>query len=174
MPTLPLRTIYLIRHGIAEERREDKDDASRALTPAGREKTLRVAQQLYHLGLRFEAIATSPLVRAQQTAEILAQSGLSPTLHTLESLAPQGCLAEALAWFDQYPDTTTLACVGHEPDLGQWALQLLSGAPPTPDAEALGPLELKKAGVIGLQVPAQQAIGHSRLFWLTPPRLLLG
>ena len=60
-----------------------------------------------------------------------------------------------------------LALVGHEPDLSQWAELLIWG-------EAKGVLQLKKAGIIGIEIPDHiDPIGNSILFWLTPPRLLL-
>lgn len=63
--------LYLIRHGIAAERGTYPKDEERPLTEKGRAKTQKVAQRLYALGLRFDFILTSPLVRARQTAEIL-------------------------------------------------------------------------------------------------------
>jgi phosphohistidine phosphatase len=56
--------------------------------------------------------------------------------------------------------------VGHEPSLGEWAECLVWG-------EARGRLRLKKAGVIGINVPLDDPIGNSELFWLVPPRVLV-
>ena len=66
-------TVYLLRHGIAVERgRGDvQTDAARPLTPAGRRKLRRVAVAMRAMELSFDAILSSPLVRAQQTAEVI-------------------------------------------------------------------------------------------------------
>jgi phosphohistidine phosphatase len=69
--------LYLIRHGIAEDKQPDIKDEERSLTKEGRQKTEKVAQKIKKLGLQFEVIVTSPLVRARQTAEILVADGLS-------------------------------------------------------------------------------------------------
>ena len=60
--------LYLIRHGIAQEATNDIKDGERSLTKEGRQKTEKVAKRLLNLGLNFELIATSPFVRARQTA----------------------------------------------------------------------------------------------------------
>ena len=80
--------LYLIRHGIATEQGIDSKDCDRTLTKQGQQKTWQVAQRLYQLGLRFNLILTSPLVRSRQTAEILCSSGLSSQLEIHPFLAP--------------------------------------------------------------------------------------
>ena len=158
--------LYLIRHGLAGQFGDYPDDIQRPLTPEGREKTQRVAARFLELGLRFDRILTSPLQRAQDTAQILLSAGLSETLETHDCLAPIGELATWLDWLKDRPPSN-LALVGHEPNLSQWAEQLLWG-------ECRDRLVLKKAGAIGLELPEKGSpIGNSHLFWLTPPRLIL-
>jgi phosphohistidine phosphatase len=159
-------TLYLIRHGLAVDRTPDLTDADRPLTPAGQQKTQRVAQRLVDLGIRGDRLLTSPLRRAQQTADILVAAGLAAQSQWAAYLAPGGDLAEAIADLPAEPDGVSVF-VGHEPDLSTWAERLLWG-------QAQDRLILKKAGIIGLTLPAASAdpIGHSSLFWLSPPRLL--
>ena len=163
--------VYLIRHGLAGERGSYADDTQRPLTAEGRRKTQQVAQQMRSIGLQFNLMLTSPYVRAQQTAEILMAAHLSPQLQEVEFLAHAGKLEDWLAWrqnWEERSPDSKLALVGHEPELSAWAEQLIWG-------EVRGQILLKKAGAIGLLVPTSgEAIGHSQLFWLTPPRLLLG
>jgi phosphohistidine phosphatase len=161
--------LYLIRHGLAGEFGSYADDRDRPLTPEGKTKTQQIAQRLRELNLQFDLVLTSPLVRAQQTAEILLTAGLATQLETADYLAPAGKISTWLAWLPswQASGATCLALVGHEPDLSSWAETLLWG-------KAIGALTLKKAGVIGLSLPAKGSpVGNSSLFWLTPPRLLL-
>ena len=163
--------LYLIRHGIAEEKQPDiKKDEERSLTKEGREKTEKVAQKIKKLGLQFEVILTSPLVRARQTAEILVAAGLSTIKEESTHLAPNGHISSWLKyWLEpkNYAANTQIALVGHEPDLSNWAEILLWG-------EVKNSLVLKKAGMIGIKLPEiGSPLGRSQMFWLTPPKYLL-
>jgi phosphohistidine phosphatase len=158
--------VYLIRHGIAADPQDYERDEDRPLTETGRQKTQAIAQRLKELNLQFDEISTSPLVRAHQTAEILLEADLAPQLTVSKFLAPMGSFRN---WLDQVQtlDRKTLALVGHEPDLSQWAELLVWG-------EAKGAITLKKAGMIGIDIPnPTDPIGNSSLFWLTPPRFLI-
>lgn len=161
-----MRELYLIRHGLAAQRGTYANDDERPLTEAGQKRTRQVAKRLKKLGLQFDYLLSSPLVRAQQTAEILKAEGLAQAITITTTLAPGGNL---ITWAAEYGDRPwqRLALVGHEPDLGHWAEQLVWSCQP-------GNLVVKKAAVIGLEVPeAHMTLGSARLFWLTPPRLLL-
>jgi phosphohistidine phosphatase len=162
--------LYLFRHGIAEEKSDDISDEARKLTKEGRQKTEKVAKRLVELGLKFDLILTSPLVRALATAEILMQARLSEKLIESSYLAPDGSLS---GWIEdwlipqKFSSSSKLVLVGHEPDLGNWAELLVWG-------EALGNIVLKKAGMIGIKLPENTApLGKSQMFWLTPPKYLL-
>lgn len=161
--------LYLIRHGIAQERDSAINDEARSLTKVGQDKTKAVAKRLYDLGLRFEIILTSPLTRTHQTAEILIETQLSSQLQVSTELAPNGNIHAWLNWLEKqnYQPDRKLALVGHQPDLGEWASMLVWG-------EAKDGLILKKAGIIGLNLPTMRSpIGNSQMFLLTPPKLLL-
>ncbi len=161
--------LYFIRHGIAQERDLAIQDEERSLTKVGQDKTKAVAKRLYELGLRFEIILTSPLARTHQTAEILLETQLSSQLQVSTELAPNGNIHSWLNWLAQqnYQPDRKLALVGHQPDLGEWASMLVWG-------EAKDGLILKKAGIIGLNLPTMRSpIGNSQMFLLTPPKLLL-
>jgi phosphohistidine phosphatase len=170
MDSSPLTELYFIRHGIAAKRGTYANDDERPLTDQGQDRTRAIAQRLMDLGCRVELILSSPLVRAQQTSQILLEAGLAPSLETAAALAPSGELSTWLPWLAQWQmahPISRLALVGHEPNLSDWAQQLVSG-------RQGDRWILKKAGVIGVQVPAAQAaIAHGELFWLAPPRLLL-
>ncbi|MBH8565076.1 phosphohistidine phosphatase SixA [Nostoc sp. CENA67] len=162
--------LYLIRHGIAEEKQPGLKDEQRNLTKEGRQKTEKVAHRLEKLGLQFDLILTSPLVRARQTAEILIAAGVSSQLEESTHLAPDGQISSwLLNWLEprNYSPNTQLALVGHEPCLSSWAEILLWG-------EVKASLVLKKAGMIGIKLPEiGSAVGRSQMFWMTPPKYLL-
>ena len=66
--------LYLIRHGLAEERGKDwPDDSKRPLTPEGIARLRKEARGLNEIGVGFDQIVTSPLVRARQTAEVFSE-----------------------------------------------------------------------------------------------------
>ncbi|GAB4538859.1 MAG: phosphohistidine phosphatase SixA [Pleurocapsa sp.] len=161
--------VYLIRHGIAAERGTYADDEQRPLVEKGRSKTTKVANKLLSAGLKFDLVLTSPLVRAYQTAEILQQVGLTPKIQAFDPLKPDGDIGRWLEWQQQWyqenPDRK-LALVGHQPDLGNWAELLVWGT-------IKEQLVLKKAGVIGLQMPdIGTPLCRSTLFLLTSPKWL--
>ena len=91
--------LYLIRHGIAVERENNQDDPARPLTETGEQKTLKVAQRLKAMGINFDLILTSSLLRARQTAEILQKTGLSDKLEAFSSLSPGGNINEWVDWW---------------------------------------------------------------------------
>ena len=161
--------LHLIRHGQAEDRPGGGGDAERALTPSGAKEMRRVARRLVELGVRFDRTATSPLARARQTAEALLAEGVTPVVEEEEFLAGDGTFDDLRAWLGRLRrlGARSVALVGHQPGLGEWAETLLCG-------EVRGRIQLKKAGIVALEVPdTGAAAGACRLLWMTSPRLLL-
>jgi phosphohistidine phosphatase len=175
--------LYLIRHGIAVDRDSQSmesigHDELRSLTKEGRKKVERVADRLLNLNISFDLIITSPLVRAQQTADILIERKLSTRLEISEDLKPQGNLSTWLQHWHNRPDRdalTTVALVGHEPNLSEWAELLIFG-------RVHNRLILKKSGIIGLKfTPADAdaplenrlAMGTAQIYCLVPPKLMM-
>lgn len=162
--------VYLIRHGIAAEKGTYADDEQRPLIKKGQDKTAQVAQRLVSIGLKFDLLLSSPLVRAYQTAEILQQTGLAQTIETFAPLKPDGVIDEWVEWLQQYQlehAEAKIALVGHQPDLGNWAEMLLWG-------DIKGQIEVKKAGVIGLKIPQiGTPIARSTLFLHVSPKWLI-
>ncbi len=166
--------LYLIRHGIAVNQDTiapdlRTSDRLRPLTKIGRKKTQQVAKNLQKSGLEFDAILSSPLVRAQQTAEILIAQNLCPRLELCDDLAPSGDLDSWLSWWQErsnHQQITKLALVGHEPNLSEWAELLIFG-------NIQHRLIFKKGGVIGLKFSDYTiGIGIAQLYCLIPPKYL--
>lgn len=162
------KKLYIIRHGLAGQFGDYADDAQRPLTAAGVAKTTQVALKLKGLGIEFDRLLTSPYRRAYQTAEILLQTDLVEELITCDALQPEGDFAAVLSAITASLELVkTVAIVGHEPDLSQLAERLIWG-------DVGDRLQLKKAGVICLEIPTNGIpIGHCRLLWLISPKLLL-
>ena len=167
--------LYLIRHGIAVEPTEHLPDADRPLTVRGQEKIKAIAGQLRALHLKFDRLLASPLLRAQETASLLQHQNLTKYVEPWDGLSPGQPLQGWLTWYaSERSDTLQhLALVGHEPDLSTWANQLLWGIPGESD-RCESPLQLKKAGIIGVEIPdnipAKELPGKTQLFWLMAPR----
>jgi phosphohistidine phosphatase len=164
--------LYLIRHGIAEDLALQNldliaSDEARSLTQIGRKKMAQVADRIYKSELKFNLIMTSPLVRARQTADILIDTRLSNRLEISLDLAPTGNLQSWLTnWESRSPNKsfTTIALVGHEPNLSEWSELLIFG-------KIYHRLILKKGGMIGLKFPTDKIeIGTAQLYCLIPPK----
>jgi phosphohistidine phosphatase len=158
--------LYLVRHAIAHERNPKKwpDDGLRPLTRRGTRRFEQTAR-----GLRRAppaAVYTSPLVRAVQTAEILARCARWPAHEVLHELEPHCPPAELLHALSALTPPQTAALVGHEPMLGKLAAFLLAG----PQGKPL--FEFKKGGVACLESENGLRPGAFRLLWLATPRLL--
>jgi phosphohistidine phosphatase len=161
--------IYLIRHGIALERGVLAQDEDRPLTNKGTEKTIQVARRLAQQGLQFDLICHSPLLRAQQTAEILKAENLGDRLWETTTLAPDGNIQD---WIEQWrqlsiaEENTRVALVGHQPNLGLWAEQWVWG-------QESNKIVLKKAGIIGIDFSDRSLkLGSGELFVLVSPKWL--
>jgi phosphohistidine phosphatase len=153
--------LVLIRHGIAEKKGSDKPDEERRLTDEGNQKMRTIARGLARLLPGAEAIYSSPLVRAVETAQWVARAyGGKLTVETTAALKP-GAGAEA---FRELLRTSRAECaffVGHEPDLTALMLDLAR-------MSSQGELELKKGGCYGLEV--ENGAG-TLIFMLTPSML---
>jgi phosphohistidine phosphatase len=157
--------LYLVRHAIAAARgAEWPDDRRRPLTDRGRAKFKRATAGLKGLGLTMDEVLTSPLLRARQTAELLA-GGLAecPPVGTLEALAPGHSPSQLISGLARLEGRRRLALVGHEPGLGELAAFLTGSRRAIP---------LRKGGVCRIDVhhPLGRACGV--LVWLVTPRIL--
>jgi phosphohistidine phosphatase len=108
--------IYLLRHGIAEERSSSGRDADRRLTEEGREKLHKVLECARAAGVSPSVILTSPLRRAIETAEMAAHDlGYQGKLVRTEALAPGASPQELWQEFREHRDESSLLAAGHEP-----------------------------------------------------------
>lgn len=109
------KRLILIRHGKAAPYAET--DFSRPLLPSGREKVLSSAQMLLKQNIKPNLFLASPLLRAQQTAEIIAQT-LQISFQTEEDLdgrlSAQGLFNLAKQHLQQ---KDCLLLVGHNPNM---------------------------------------------------------
>ena len=167
--------LFILRHGIALDRASPlaSDDAARPLTPKGRKRLARIAEELLKLGYEFDWIVTSPLVRAAETAEIISASAASqkpkPPVDVCNALShgrsPEDVLADVLALLAKNPERRSVMLVGHEPDLSALAGRLIGAGR---DAN----LEFKKGGCCLIEYDGLPARYAGRLVWWLTPRVL--
>jgi len=161
--------LVLVRHAIAEDRetfaRSDRDDADRPLTPEGRDKMRRGAIGLKELVPEVDTLASSPLKRAFDTADIIARVYGGLKVERAGELAPGTPLERALAWVAGLPGRGTVMVVGHEPDLSRLVCALL--------ASSNGPfLEFRKGAACLLEFTGPVARGGATLDWFLGPKHL--
>ena len=162
MATLEL---YLIRHGVAAERGEDfPDDSKRPLTNAGISRLRKEAKALDALGVAFDHIITSPLVRTKQTADIFAETLKSkPSVSQSDALAPAGTSTAVVQELAKHMRKGRIALVGHEPNIGELAARLIG---------ARMPFEFKKGAICRIDFEVFPPKGMGQLRWFVTPRML--
>ncbi len=120
--------LCLVRHGLATWPSWGGPDAERPLNPEGVRLIRTAGPGLAALGLRPDLILHSPYRRAQQTAEILADSlGVADRLEAYEGLRPGFDAGELKKLLALHSRRDELMLVGHAPDIPE-ALHSLSGA----------------------------------------------
>lgn len=170
-----------MRHGPAEDRADSGMDSDRALTSSGRERVRAVARFLVELEEEPLAILTSPLVRAVQTAEIVAVvtklSDCDGNVEVRRELGPGGPGAPALVRSLASSAERRVMVVGHEPDLSDLTTTLLSQPASASAAASPDPVQalargLDKAMVVGLHIGPDRTSVRLR-FVLDPKTLKL-
>jgi phosphohistidine phosphatase len=152
--------LIIMRHGEAEEAAASRNDFDRALTKKGRKKVRSVGRTLRQELQIPELIIASPLVRALQTAEIVAAE-LDPNEPVIvrQEIAPDGdpmlLLRELVL-----SDIESAMLVGHEPALSDMVRALLPHE---------WTKNLTKAMAVALRVDRGAS---AKLQWVLDPRRL--
>jgi phosphohistidine phosphatase len=158
--------LYFLRHGVAYEREEwqGENDELRPLTDEGVEDMKREARTLRDMGLKLDTVVTSPLVRARQTAKIVAKK-LEMDVQE-DTLLKPGFDVEALgALLARHSSARRLMLVGHEPDFSRTIAQLIGG----------GMVDMAKGGLARVDTDddaADNRLLRGSLIWLLTPKLL--
>lgn len=157
---LPERFLILLRHGIAEERTEDKKDEDRSLTAEGHARMKEIARGLGRILPKAQRIVSSPLLRAVQTA-LWVSKGYRARVEvtTSDTLAPGATAKQFLAFVKTIREQRVIF-VGHEPTMTEH-LQALTGVTCA--------FELKKGGCYGVRLHPD---GTALLEWMLTPRIL--
>jgi phosphohistidine phosphatase len=162
--------LLIVRHAIAAERVEGAagvSDEKRPLTDKGVRRMREAASGLQRLVERPDAIYTSPLVRAVDTARIVAEAWgrVGPKPEKTDLLAPGHPAAEVVRWLRTLSQDRTVAVVGHEPNCSELLSLLLAGGPGLT-------VDFRKGGAALIDLPAHGAHARGVLLWFAPPRIL--
>ena len=160
--------IHLLRHGIAAPLAEENDfrDEKRRLTPEGEIKLRRAAQGLKVLQVSFDLIASSPLIRARETAEVVAEVlKHKPPIDIWDELEPEGTPESVCSRLHAHFEKASLLLVGHQPSMGVLASFLLTGS-------SSRSLPFKKGSIFSLEVTELPPIGVGNLNWMLNSKML--
>jgi phosphohistidine phosphatase len=131
--------LYVMRHGPAEAASLTGRDGDRALTLEGRDRTRSVARAILEADEAPLSIVSSPLVRALQTAEIVAaitnleervratkdSGGATGVVEVRREMAPGGDVLGLVHELGR-AGRKRLMIVGHEPDLSSLVVELVA------------------------------------------------
>ena len=160
--------IILIRHAKAESRDANTwpDDDVRPLTAEGRAEQRAATRAMKKMGIKFDFLVTSPLLRARETTDIMAKGyRWAEPPQVAEEMGhgySPGAVVKLLA---KFPPNAVVALVGHEPDLSD-----LTAALVTKDGRLN--IAVKKSGVVGIEFDGAAEAGKGTLlFHLKPGHL---
>jgi len=155
---------YFLRHGLAGDPEQwSGDDAARPLTAEGKERMAREAKTIAALGLELDAIVTSPLLRAKQTATIVADK-----LKMRDRLSEDARLGIAFdvralrAILEEHATATAVLLVGHEPSMSRTIGSVIGGH---------ARIDLKKGSLACVNFGDPDSL-MGELVWLVPPKVL--
>lgn len=154
--------IFFLRHGLADRGEWDGEDYLRPLTAKGIKRMTREAKSINALGLNLAAIHSSPLKRAEQTAEIVARElGLEQDLISDDRLSPGFGRSALQRIMRDYDTDQNIMLVGHEPDFSLTIEALIGG----------GNIVCKKGSLARVDI-IQPGYFEGELVWLIPAKML--
>ncbi len=158
--------VYIVRHAIAAERGSGNyPNDDRPLTPEGMRKMKRAAQHFPELIPQLDAIYTSPLTRARETASIVAASFDSMVpVEAMDELLPGRSAESVFNFLNEQKEQNAVLLVGHEPELSKLVSVLLGSS--------VASVEFKKGSLCSLSIAGAVRPGSATLRWLLQPKHL--
>ena len=157
--------LFILRHGEAGRGSNMASDFKRSLTVEGRQDILEISSGLKSLDIKLDHIITSPLLRAKQTAEIVAKSlKYKSKIEETNSLTPEGSRLEFYSILSGFKQDSAVLVVGHEPYLSEMIGEAIS--------QYECRIDLKKAGLARIRVMQTLPKIKGELRWLLTPKQL--
>jgi phosphohistidine phosphatase len=160
--------LLIVRHGLAGSREDfaktGQPDDLRPLTKEGEREMKAIARGLQRIVPRIDSLVTSPLVRARQTADVLAAAyEIDPV--EADDLRPEAEFPGFVDWARRQAEDDVVAAVGHEPHLSGLVAFLIGER-----GDAC--IDLKKGGACLLDFDAHPQRGRGTLRWLVTPKII--
>ncbi len=156
--------VYFLRHASAGQHLTDpRKDEKRPLDKDGIEQCGYVGRALAGLDVQVDAILTSPLKRATQTAALVANEiGYEGKLQVEDSLRPGAGFPDFLKSVAKYDRYDAIMVVGHNPNLSEFLGRLISGG------TGRGAVDLKKGAIARVELARQRGV----LQWCVTPKIV--
>lgn len=156
--------LYLLRHGIAEDRSPSGRDPDRRLTEEGREKLRRVLKRAAAAGVEPSLIISSPYTRAVETAEIAASElKYKGEILRAAALVPDSSPPSVWGEIREHRQESSILLAGHEPLFSATVAWLLGS-----NHEMV---EFRKAGLVRIDIHGFGATPNGILQWMLTPKL---
>jgi phosphohistidine phosphatase len=159
--------LYIVRHAWAADRDDPHwpQDDLRPLTDEGKHRFAKMASALAARGLGPQIIATSPLVRCVQTAQLLAAAVGGTEVVEIDELRPSGDYDGLLRWtVRQARHHQRIAWVGHAPDVNRLAAAMIG------NGDAL--IHFTKGAIAVVTFDGLPAFGGGELRWLVTAKVV--
>jgi phosphohistidine phosphatase len=160
--------LYFLRHGEAASANGTtiRTDTERPLTKEGIDILKIQGKAFAKLNILPDIIWSSPLVRARQTAEVIAkQLEIEDRIVEMPQLACGATLDQIREIIDTKPHVQSAMFVGHEPDFSTIIGKLISRSGST--------VEMKKGGIALIETELPLIAGGGVLMWLLTPKIIL-
>jgi phosphohistidine phosphatase len=156
--------LYLLRHGIAEDRDGGGPDADRRLTEEGRDKLRRILERAHAAGVQPSLILSSPLRRALETAEIAAHAlGYEGKIVRTDALMPDSSPQKLWQAIRERRDESAVLLAGHEPLFSATVAHLLGSTQQM--------IHFRKGALVRIDADAFTAAPRGILEWMITARL---
>ena len=157
-----MTTLYLLRHAHAgNPEKFSGDDAARPLSEKGRRQAERLGRALASFGEAPDLFVTSPKVRAEETARIVAQAVGAKVV--VDPRLGGGFDAEAIAEILAAAGSADRPClVGHDPDFSEVLAELIG----------VSEVPMRKGALARIDFPGPMRAGRGVIRVLLPPELL--
>lgn len=156
--------VYFIRHASAGHHLPNPtQDERRALDEEGIEQSTQMGRALAAMDVRVDAVISSPLKRATQTASLVANEiGFDGKLQRTPALRPSARIEAFRELLDRNRNLEAVAVVGHNPSLSQFLSLIIS------EGASEGSIDLKKGAVARVDVSG----GSGMLKWVMTPKMV--
>ena len=158
--------LFILRHGeTGRSSATARDDSKRALTVEGEKEIKDISKGIKGLGIEFDYIFTSPLLRAKQTAELVSKTIVPKNqIKEMDELKPEGSKLQLYNKLSNLKQDSSVLIVGHEPYLSELIGETISSGECR--------IDLKKAGFARIRVTNILPKLKGELRWLFTPKHL--